>query len=280
MKSDAIKKYYSVNGKLTSVDDVTVFERITKPPIYETVRVINGVPIHLEDHLGRMFRSANLTNRALGATEEEIRSAIKEVILKNNIDRENLRLYSGEADGLGTAFLVVCVESTYPYPDDYENGIKTILYEYERDNPNAKVLFSTFKEDVAKKMKEASAFEALLVRKDGFISEGSRSNVFFLKGDTLYTAPKEEVLLGTIRKYVFKVAETLNIKIIEESINLEDIKKLDGAVMTGTGVDILPISEVDNYKLNSGRNEIIKELIKAYDKLVQNYIEKNKDLWK
>lgn len=280
MKSDAIKEFYTVNGKLTSVADLSIYERLTKPPIYETVRIINGVPIHLEDHLNRMFKSAKLTNLNLGATEDEIRAGIKEIILKNNIDRENLRLYSGEAEGLGIVFMVVCVESTYPSKEDYENGIKTILYNYERDNPNAKVLFSSFKEDVAKAMKENSAFEALLVRKDGCVSEGSRSNTFFLSGETLYTAPKEEVLLGTIRKYVFQIAESLNIKIVEESINVEDIKKLEGAIMTGTGVDILPISDIGDIKLNSANNNIIKELIKGYNKLVDEYIEKNKDLWR
>jgi len=279
MKPDVINKFYMVNGKLTSVDDLTIFERITKPPIYEIIRVIGGVPIYLEDHLSRILESAHIINHDIGATENEIKIEIKETIIKNELDRGNIKLLSGEAEGLGSVFIVFCVESFYPPKEYYEDGINTILYEYERDNPNAKVLVTSFKEDVAKKMKEKQAFEALLVRKDGYIPEGSRSNIFFVKGEKLYTAPKDEILLGITRKHLFKIANNLNIKIVEESIHVDDIVKLDGAFMTGTSVNILPIARIDDIELGSVNNKIITELNKAYDNMMYEYVEKNKDLW-
>lgn len=278
MKPEVINNFYMVNGKLTSVDDLTIFEKISKPPIYEIIRVIGGVPIYLEDHLSRMFESSNITNHEIGATEEEIKISIKETIITNKLDRGNIKLLSGEAQEK-SVFIVFCVESFYPPKEYYENGINTILYEYERDNPNAKVLVSSFKEDVAKKMKEKEAFEALLVRKDGYIPEGSRSNIFFVKGEKLYTAPKDEILLGITRKHLFKIANNLNIKIVEESIHVDDIRKLDGAFMTGTSVSILPIARIDNIELDSVNNKIITELNKAYDNMMYEYVEKNKDVW-
>src|SRR5690606_31821955 len=128
---------------------------------------------------------------------------------------------------------------------------------YERDNPNAKVLVTSFKEDVAKALKEKEAFEALLVNKSGYIPEGSRSNMFFVKGDKVYTAKASEVLIGITRKYIFNVCDKLNIKIVEESIHVDDLDKLDGAFMSGTSVNVLPISSIDNIKLDSVNNRII-----------------------
>jgi branched-chain amino acid aminotransferase len=280
MKPEVINDYYLVNGKITSSSDLSIFEKISKPPIYEILRVVEGVPLFLEDHLDRMYESADITNHKITISEDDIRKAIKETILKNKFSKGNIKLLSGEADGIGSVFIVFCVASFYPPKEYYEHGINTILYNYERDNPNAKVLVSSFKEDVAKKMKEKDAFEALLVKRNGYIPEGSRSNIFFVKEETIYTASKEEILLGITRKHVFKIADMLNIKIVEESIHVDDLNKLDGAFMTGTSVNILPIAKIDDYLLNSVNNKVIVELNKMYNKLIDEYVEEYKDLWK
>ena len=280
MKSEAIKEFYMVNDKLVIVENLTIFEKITKPSVYEIIRVINGIPLFLEDHLRRMFDSAQIINHNIALSEKEIRASIKEIILKNNIDRSNIKLLSSEVEEMGSIFLVYCVESFYPPLEYYTTGINTILFKYERENPNAKVLVSSFKEDVTKAMMEKDAFEALLVRKDGYIPEGSKSNIFFVKDDQIYTAPKDEILLGITRKHLFKIADKLNIKIIEQSIHVDDIEKLDGAFMTGTSVNILPISKIDNTYISSVNNKIIKELNEAYNDLISEYIEKNKTIWK
>lgn len=280
MKAEAIMDFYVVNGEVQSTGDQTIFQKISKPPIYEIIRIIDGVPIYLEDHLGRMFESAKLLGKSMDVSESYIREYIKMVIKNNKIDMNNIKLLWGEADKVGEVFMVYSVESFYPPKEYYDNGIKTILYNHERDNPNAKVQVASFKEDVAKKMKDADAFEALLVRDDGYIPEGSRSNIFFVKEDSLYTAPKDEILLGITRKHMFKIADMLNIKIVEESIHAEDLNKIDGAFITGTSINMLPISIIDNIEINSAKNKIIGELNKVYMDLIKGYIEKNKDLWK
>ena len=280
MKAEAIMDFYVVNGEVQSTGDQTIFQKISKPPIYEIIRVIDGVPIYLEDHLGRMFESAKLLGKSMDVSESYIREYIKMVIKNNKIDMNNIKLLWGEADKVGEVFMVYSVESFYPPKEYYDNGIKTILYNHERDNPNAKVQVASFKEDVAKKMNDADAFEALLVKDDGYIPEGSRSNVFFVKGGILYTAPRDEILLGITRKHMFKIADMLNIKIVEESIHIGDLNKIDGAFITGTSINMLPISIIDNVEINSAKNKIIGELNKVYMDLIKGYIEKNKGLWR
>ena len=97
--------------------------------------------------------------------------------------------------------------------------------------------------------------------------------MFFVKGDKLYTAPRGDVLLGITRKYIFQVCEELNVKIIEENIHIDDLKKLDGAFMSGTSVNVLPISSIDEIILNSVNNNIIKEVNNAYVRKMKAYIE-------
>ena len=274
MKPEAIKEYYILNGQLKNVSETEIFNKIEKPPIYEVIRVINGVALFLEDHLQRMFDSANLIGYEINKEKEEIQGEIKILIEKNKIDNLNIKLISAEID-LEKIFLVYNIESFYPPEDYYKQGIHTTLFEHERHNPNAKVLFTSFKENVSKKIKESDAFEALLVSKSGHIPEGSRSNMFFVKGDRVYTAKASDVLVGITRNHIFNVCKKLNIEIIEESIHVDDLKKLDGAFMSGTSVNVLPIKSIDNIKINSISNPIIKAINHGYINEIKEYIEKN-----
>lgn len=280
MKPEAIKDYYIKNGKLETTENLDIFGRIEKPPIYEVIRVINGVPLFLEDHLNRMFHSANIIGYDIDRDEEYIRKDIKTLILKNNIDRLNIKLLSTEIEGNGKIFLTYNIESFYPPEDYYKNGINTILFNYERNNPNAKVLLTSFKDEVGQALKDNNAFEALIVNKSGYIPEGSRSNMFFVKDDKVYTAKSSEVLIGITRKYIFNVCNKLNIKIFEESIHVDDLNKLDGGFMSGTSVNVLPISTIGTIKLDSMNNKIIKEINNGYINMMKDYISMHKDEWK
>ena len=279
MEPEAIKEYYIKNGDIKITNDEDIFNRIEKPPIYEVIRVIKGVPLFLEEHLDRMFHSANITGHELSRNEKEIREDIKKLILKNDISDLNIKLLSAEVEEIGKVFLVYCIKSFYPPLEYYENGIKTILFDYERQNPNAKVLFTSFKSEVAKELKEKNAFEALLLGKSGHIPEGSRSNIFFVKENKVYTAPESEVLIGITRKQILQVCKELGIEIIEESIHKKDINKIDGAFMSGTSVNVLPISTINKLKINSVDNEIIIKINKAYEKKMIDYIELYKNSW-
>lgn len=279
MRPEAIKDFYILNGELMTTEDPTIFEKITKPPIYEVIRIINGVPLFFEEHLDRMFESAKLVGFQIHREEKEIRGDIKELILKNQADKINVKLLTTEIENKGKVFLVYLIESFYPPEEYYRNGIHTILFHYERDNPNAKVLFSSFKDEVSKAMKDNNAFEALLVSKSGKIPEGSRSNMFFVKGDKIYTAPAGDVLLGVTRKSIFNISNKLNIKIIEESIHVEDLEKLDGGFMTGTSVNVLPISTINDTKLDSVNNKLIKAINNEYINEINRYIKNNKNQW-
>lgn len=272
MRPEAIRDYYIVNGRVESTANLDIFNHIEKPPIYEVIRAVEGVPLFLEDHLKRMYDSGEIIGYDIDKDKEDISKDIRSLILKNKVDNLNVKLLSTEIEDMGKVFLVYNIESFYPPEEYYKQGIHTTLFHYERSNPNAKVLFTSFKEDVAKALQEKNAFEALLVSKSGYIPEGSRSNIFFVKGDKVYTANGSDVLIGITRKHIFNVCEKLNIKIIEESIHIDDLNKLDGGFMSGTSVNVLPISTIDDIKLDSVNNPIIKEINKEFINQIREYI--------
>lgn len=278
MKSEAKNKFFKLNNTILDTSQDEIFQKILKPSIYEVIRVMDGVPIFLEDHLDRMFTSAGIIDYEMPYNKSEIKDSIKEVILKNGVKNQNIKLLGSSVDN-ENVFLVYLVDSFYPPKEYYNNGIKTILFEHERDNPNAKIQKDDFRNNVKLAMEQYDAYEALLVTSQGFIPEGSRSNMFFIMDNKIFTAPSNQVLLGITRKYIFNIAEIINIDIIEESIHKDDIQKLQGAFMTGTSVGVLPITRIDNKIIESTDNQVIKKLNESYNELIENFIRDNRVHW-
>lgn len=279
MKMEAIGDSFILNGEVKKTKGTQVFEKIEKPPIYEVIRIINGVPLFFEEHIARMKQSANIVATDLGRTIEDVRRDIIELMQANNIENENIKIILAETDEMKRDFIVYQIKSFYPPQSYYTEGIHTIFLDYERKNPNAKVLFTSFKERVKAELDSKEAFEALLVNKSGKIVEGSRSNIFFVYNDKVYTAKGGDVLLGITRSYIFKICKKLNIEIIEENIDVDDVSKIDGAFMTGTSVNVLPISTIDENRLNSIYNRIIVEINNQYIAEIENYTLKHQDKW-
>lgn len=277
LKKEAIKDYFILNGEVATVSDTRIFEEIVKSPIYEVIRVIDGIPLFFEEHIERMRRSSEIVDYSIYRSDEEFFFDMKKLIEINNVKNLNIKLLCVNIEGKGQIFLAYFIESYYPSEEVYKEGIHTILYDFERVNPNAKVLNISFKEDVKNKLKEEKAFEALLVNKEGYITEGSRSNMFFVRGDKVYTAPSGEVLLGVTRKHIVEVCEKLNIKVVEENIHVEDLDKIDAIFMSGTSVNVLPIATVDEKRYDSVNNNIVKAIGNGYLEEMKKYLKSKMD---
>ncbi len=160
------------------------------------------------------------------------------------------------------------VKSFYPDKSYYESGIHTVTLIKERENPNIKKVSKNYRDEIDMLLAENNAFEAILVNHDKTISEGSKSNAFFVKGNSIITARDEDVLLGVTRSKVLELAQNLNIEIIKRKINIEEIKEFDAAFITGTSNNVLPIKSVDDIILNSCENEVVLKLMNGYERLI------------
>lgn len=110
-------------------------------------------------------------------------------------------------------------------------------------------------------------YDALLVGEDETITEGSKTNVFFVKKATLYTAPGDMVLKGITRQKVFDLCKQLNYKIIERSISIITLHKYEAAFFSGTSPKILPIRRIANIQYDV-THPVVKTLMTAYDNLI------------
>ena len=274
MSSEIIESYVISNGKIVPASEVGTLSAGSTKTIYEVIRVLSGVPLFLKRHLERLEASAKLIGCTVGSIADNVESSIHKLIKANDSPNKNIKIIVYNLENISPDYMAYFIQSNYPTADEYQKGVPAILFNEERSNPNAKVVNLSFKEKVADALSNAKAYEALLVNRENQFTEGSRSNVFFVKNGIVYTAPKGSVLIGITRVCVFELCEKLAIEIVEEPINASMLREMDGVFMTGTSPKLLPISAIDDMHFDSADNQVIKALMKGYDEMLQDYIEK------
>jgi branched-chain amino acid aminotransferase len=237
--------------------------------IYEVLRVMDGKPIFLESHLKRMENSFNLINEEFTLSYAKLSDKIKLLIKNEKKINGNIKITYGVNEKILNVFFV---EHSYPSEEMYENGVETILYFGERENPNAKIINDNFREKVNKEIRNKGVYEAILVDKNGYITEGSRSNIFMVKDNVILTSPVKAVLPGVTRGEIIEIAQKLQIQVKEVEYNYSDIDKLDGIFISGTSPKVLPIRKINSINLNPN-NDLIRKLIREYDDEITRYIE-------
>lgn len=245
---------------------------LNKTKIYEVVRVIDGKPIFLKEHFQRMSESINLSGIEGSINYEEFKNSVDLLIKENSFKNLNIRVsYFYDKKPLTLFYFI---ESYYPSKDEFAEGVHTVTVKMERANPNVKSFQKEFKDKVTRIIKEKNAFEAILINHDNTVSEGSKSNIFFVEGNKLITSPDSSVLLGVTRSKVISVCEENSIEVHKRIIRLDEIESFDGVFLTGTSNDVLPIKTVDNIVFNSSKNEVVKKVSKLYLREVKKEIEK------
>lgn len=278
MVKEAILDYLIYNSRICSTKEIDIPQNTERISIYEVIRIIDGIPLYLEEHLKRLIKSAKLLNIKIDKTYEELTDEIRKLIEINNEYNLNVKILCIGGDEKIEDIYVYFIKSFYPPESMYKEGIHTIVYESERQNPNAKTFNRQLRERINTELKKRSAFEALLINNDEQITEGSRSNVFFVKGERLFTPPANEVLLGVTRSKIIELCRIGSIDVIQQEISLDSIGEYEGAFITGTSINVLPIKTVDEIEFNPSKNDIVNKVMGIYERDMKNYINKRKSI--
>ena len=266
--------------------------------VFEGVRAYktkNGPAIfRLTDHTKRLFDAASKISINIPFSESELNVAQCDTLSKNNLEEGYIRpiVYLGnEGLGLRAKDLSINVAiaawewPSYMDPKAKENGISVMKSSHlQYENPlhsGNKIIGTYFSNTMA--LHEAldnGADEAIMLDKDGFISEGSGENIFIVKNDSIFTPTTNHCLNGITRQSVIQIAKDLDFSIQEKNLEYDDLLNADEAFFTGTAVEITPISKLDNNLIGNGsRGEItqrlqekFQEIIYGQDKSYQNWL--------
>jgi branched-chain amino acid aminotransferase len=120
-------------------------------------------------------------------------------------------------------------------------------------------------------MKENNWFEVLLVDGEGSITEGSRSNVFFVKDNDLYCAPLNKVLKGITLLKVLDICDEKGILVHFVNILPPMLSGFDAAFLTGTSPKVLPLCSVGENKFSTV-NPVVEKIRKHYNQMIDEYM--------
>ena len=200
-------------------------------------------------------------------------TGIETLVKETGIINNNVRLEIGEDHKGNFTWILFWVKSHYPDKSIYEEGVKTVTSRVTRDNPHAKIYRRQFVEDINQIKQETGAYEVILVKENGIITEGSRSNLFFIADDKLYAASEKDVLMGITRQKLIALLSTFSIELIEKDIPLDTISRFEACFLTGTSIHLLPVNTIDGHHYKSADHNLYKKLELAFEKIVKDDLE-------
>ena len=218
--------------------------------VYESVKVLSGTAVFLEDHIDRLFESAQRLGIPHSYTMGQVEEMISRLIKADHIRTATLKiqLIGGESPLL---FIFYTDLPQYP-PVYYREGVRVITYEGERVIPEVKSTSLLLNYVALREAQKSNAFEALLVDRWGCSIEGTRTNVFALSKHTLITAGAG-VLSGVTRKHIIDSAQRLGLQVDYTAVQAKDIKRgmYDEVFLSSTSMGAMPIGYVDAIRIGS-----------------------------
>jgi D-alanine transaminase len=268
---------YFFNNEFTNSAYLPLEERSVNfgDGVYEVIITYNFKPFKLDEHIDRLFYSANEIFLRVPYNKDEIKEIVNEGIKK--IEKPNLKIYIQLSRGsyerihefppsyIKPNFFIIFREFKRIEDDIRFKGAKLFTYpdiRWERcDIKSLNLLPNVLAKQFSK---SKGGFEALFI-KNGKITECASSSFFAFIEDKLITHPlTNEILAGITRGEIIKIAKSLGFEVIERPIYINEIEKIQECFITSTTAEVLPINSIDNYHFAIG-----ERTIKIYNEFIK-----------
>ena len=229
---------------------------------YEVIRVDRALPYFVLDHLNRL--NFTLSQKQLANISiDQLLLQIYQIIEANQIEEGNLKIVVSFQQTLANPILYF-IPHRYPSQQQYEGGVKTQLQYDTHKLPTAKFSDWKIRSAANRIIDTEDVYETVLVNEQGELTEGSRSNLFFIQGEQLFTAPNAMVLAGITRDKILEMAQQKQIKVNLVAVRSHEINEFDSCFLTGTSPGVLQIKKMNetNFKIN---HPIYRTLHKGYN---------------
>jgi D-alanine transaminase len=256
-----------VNGSFVPEADakVSIFDRgyLFADGVYEVTPVVNGKLVDYDAHAERLDRSLNELRMAWPCTKPELRKMHEDLIKHNKLSEGiiYMQVTRGVADRM------------FNFPQDITSSLIAFPQVMKLvDNPNARVGVKVvtihdirwLRRDIKSIMLlapvlgkqeayEKGAQEGWMVE-DGHVTEGTSSNAYIVKDNTIITRPlSNRILAGCTRRALFRLSQEHGVKIEERLFTPEEAYAADEAFLTSASQFVMPIVEIDGKRVGGGQ---------------------------
>ncbi len=262
----ALHKYHIRDCRLRPNRDFVPPEELEGAIIYEVIRVMEGKLLFFGDHMDRLHHALRAKDWNIPWKDQEILICLHDLILSNREKTGNIKYLVHQGAG-GMTFWAYFIPHRYPTKEEYREGVRTDIFHWERIHPNIKQWSGEFRRSVQEFIKQKGIYEAILADDQDIILEGSRSNVYFTRGRTVYTPPPDRILEGITRKHVQQICRERQIGCKEEHICLQEIDGFEGCFISGTSPAILPVRQLVKQSFDPGQ-PVIREIGGSYREIM------------
>jgi len=255
-------RYYSKEESKISVFDHGL---LYGDGVFEGIRSYDGHVFKLEEHIKRLYESANSIELDIPLTKKEFKQAILETLRKNKLKDAYIRVLITR--GVGTLGLnplscpkpsiIIIADQLAPL---FEGKEATAIIASTRRNAlnaiNPMIKSLNYLNNILAKIEalDNDVPEAIMYNHEGYVAEATGDNVFIVRDSVIYTPPVEAgALEGITRGIVIKLAKEENLEVVEKNLTRCDLYICDEFFLTGTAAEVIGIVEIDGRVIGDGK---------------------------
>ena len=260
-----------VDGQFVPAEEarISVFDHgfLYGDGIFEGIRVYNGNIFRLQQHLRRLYDSAQCILLTIPLNLEDMRTAIVETVARRGLPNQYVRVVVSRGAGdLGLdprlcrrASVVIIADTITLYPAHlYTDGLELVTVATRRTptwalDPRIKSL--NYLNNILAKLEaqQAGVLEAVMLNGEGYVAECTADNIFFVRQGQLCTpSTAAGALQGVTRDSILEVAQALGQPTTEGFFTRYDLYTADECFITGTGAEIIPVVRIDGRTIGAG----------------------------
>lgn len=266
-----------LNGKFLSAEEAKI--SVLTPGfllgwgLFETMRSYKNKIIYLNEHIKRILDSCSPLDIKPRYPAAKIKAVITEGVKMSGFKDAYVRLTLAKSEK-GTDTVVIIKKYNAPVQSKYREGFRASICGF-RQNENS--YFSQIKttcrllyELEFNEAKKKGFDEGLILNSNGFIVEGTRSNIFLVKDKTLLTPHLScGCLKGVTRGAILDLAAKYKINTYKGNFTIQDIYNCDEAFLTNSLMGVMPLSGVEKEKIGKGKPGHTKFFIDKYNAMLQ-----------
>ncbi|KTD62703.1 D-amino acid aminotransferase [Legionella shakespearei] len=271
-----------VNGEYCNVQDarISIFDRgfLFGDAVYEVLPVYHGQPYFVEKHIKRL--NSNLEKIKISLPDYEWSELINRLIIENgsgdmqiyiHVTRGNqgLRKHDIPAE-IAASVIAFTIHNRFPTQEEKEIGLSAKTIEDIRwtrcDIKTTSLLANIMLNDEA----VSSGYQTSILLRDNFVTEGSTSNVFIVKGNLIQSPPLTNLCLpGITREIAIELINNLNWPFFEKDIQVSELFEAQEVWITSTTKEIFPITRINDQFINKGIvGEYWRTINQSYQQLI------------
>jgi branched-chain amino acid aminotransferase len=278
-----------LNGRFVAPEDarVSIFDHgyLFGDGCFETLRAYEGFVFRLGAHLDRLLDSCRYLMIPLGHSREELAALCSQALERSGIANAYLRITVSRGVGKGgidprhceQPTLSIIVRDLMPYPADaYASGMAAAVLttrKIAQDALSTQIKSCNYQNNILAKLElnRLGLMEGFLLNREGFVAEGTVSNVFTVKDGILRTPSVScGCLAGITRQAVLELAEReFGVGVGEARLSVYDLYTADECFITNTLMELIPVVRIDDRTIGPGKpGTVTRRLQQLYQELI------------